>query len=392
MGCLNPNKVLTVAYINIHGQTKLTDSKQFQIEDFLKYNKVDVAHLQETEICDDTFSNCNYISSSFNILANNAVNKYGTSSLIKSELSYEDVKYDTAGRAIVFSLGGITLGNFYGHSGTDARSRSNRENFFSEVLPQLLTNTKPAGCIGGDWNSITAKADATVNPESKQSNSLKRAVKAFDMVDSFRVLYPKVPAYSRYYGDTRGHGASRIDRQYYWGELKIKEAKYVPLPFSDHHGLVVEVILPDQLSRVLCPKGRPSYRMNDEVINDSLFKLSLSDAMIRWQSIKAFGLETLQWWELIVKPGIRKLAMARGRELTRDKKENFNLLLVRQAYLNKKVKQGNFQRLGELWAVHQEIQLWYQQACDKVKKNNQELMNFRIMRKSLSTIMNSTRS
>ena len=172
MGCLNPNKVLTVAYINIHGQTKLTDSKQFQIEDFLKYNKVDVAHLQETEICDDTFSNCNYISSSFNILANNAVNKYGTSSLIKSELSYENVKYDKAGRAIVFDLGGITLGNFYGHSGTDARSRSNRENFFSEVLPQLLTNTKPAGCIGGDWNSITAKADATVNPESKQSNSL----------------------------------------------------------------------------------------------------------------------------------------------------------------------------------------------------------------------------
>ena len=53
MGYTNPKNVLTLAYINIHGQTKLTDSKQVQIEDFLKYNKVDVAHLQETKICDE---------------------------------------------------------------------------------------------------------------------------------------------------------------------------------------------------------------------------------------------------------------------------------------------------------------------------------------------------
>ena len=49
-----------------------TESKQAQIEDFIKFNKIDIAHLQEIEICDKTFSKCNFISSSFNINTNNA--------------------------------------------------------------------------------------------------------------------------------------------------------------------------------------------------------------------------------------------------------------------------------------------------------------------------------
>ena len=174
------NQILTIAYINVHGQSKLTDAKQVQIEDFLKYNNIDVAHLQETDICDESFSKCNYISSSFNIISNNSENKYGTSSLIKSELSYENFRCDTAGRAIVFELGGITLGNFYAHSGTDSKSRASREGFCSEVVPQLLTNSRGAGCIGGDWNCIFEKSDDTAHPEAKLSNTLKR-VKAFGL-------------------------------------------------------------------------------------------------------------------------------------------------------------------------------------------------------------------
>ena len=45
------------------------------------------------------------------------------------------------------------------------------------------------------------------------------------MKDSFRSLYPKAKAFSRYYSDTRGQGATRIDRQYHFGEITIKEAR-----------------------------------------------------------------------------------------------------------------------------------------------------------------------
>ena len=172
------NNILKIAYLNIHGQSKLSEAKQVQIEDFMKFKNIDIAHLQETKICDETFSSCNFISSDFNIHINNAANKYGTSSLVKSTFTVENIQCDTAGRALVFDIGGMTFGNLYAHSGTDARSRSNREQFFAEVVPQLLTSRKQAGCVGGDLNCIIDKADATDHPEAKLSGSLKRVTKA----------------------------------------------------------------------------------------------------------------------------------------------------------------------------------------------------------------------
>ena len=142
----------------------------------------------------------------------------------------------------------------------------------------------------------------------------------------------------------------------------------MPLSFSDHHGLVVEVILSDPLSRIISPKGRSTFRLKDEVITDVQFQVSLSEAMLGWQRIKSLGLETMQWWEIIVKPGIRKLGMLRGKQLSKERRDNLNLLLVRQAYLNKKVKSGYLEKLGELQSVHQQIQIWYQKACKKRSK------------------------
>ena len=60
--------------------------------------------------------------------------------------------------------------------------------------------------------------------------------------------------------------------------------------------------------------------------------------MISWENVRAFGMETLPWWELVVKPGVRKLGMVRARQMLKASRAELNLLLVRQAYLNKKVK------------------------------------------------------
>jgi hypothetical protein len=107
--------------------------------------------------------------------------------------------------------------------------------------------------------------------------------------------------------------------------------------------------------------------MKDEVIADQIFQDNLAEAMLGWQQIRSFGMETLEWWEVIVKPGVKRLSMLRGKQMTKISKEELNLLLVRQAYLNKKVKNGQHDRLGELRTVHSEIQLWYQKSCDKIK-------------------------
>ena len=306
---------ICISYINTHGQSGLTESKQLQIEDFMKQYKVDIGHLQEIEICDTSFSNCNFISSSFNILSNNASNKFGTASLIRSIYSAENIQVDNKGRAIMFDIGEVSFGNFYVQSGTDSQSRSQRESFLSDTMPQLLTFKKQVGCLGGDWNCIAEKADATTNPDSKISTSLKCVIKTFELKDSYRVLHPNKNVFSRYYSDSRCKGASRLDRQYHFGNVIIKSAQYIPLAFSDHHALVIHMSVPEILNKSFCPRGRQLFRLRDEVINDSKFQNDLSEAMLRWKNIKSFGMDSLTWWETIVKPGVKKIGLIRGKEI-----------------------------------------------------------------------------
>ena len=166
--------ILTVALVNIHGQSGLDQAKQMQIETFIIQNKIDILHLQEINIVEDSFRYCNFISSCYNIISNNSPTKYGTASLIKSDLSAENIVCDSEGKVIIFDIGNITLGNLYLPSGTDAKSRAGREKYCAETLPRLLTHAKSTGCIGGDLNCITDKKDATKHPEPKTSPSLKR--------------------------------------------------------------------------------------------------------------------------------------------------------------------------------------------------------------------------
>ena len=180
------DKILNIGYLNIRGQTGLTVVKQLQIEAFIKNNHCDILHLQEANIQDDSFSTCKLINSSYNILQNNSINKYGTASLIKNDLQCDNIQMDSDGRIIIFDVGELTLGNIYLPSGTDGISRAGREKYCCEVLPRLLINSRQDGCIGGDFNCIVDKKDATQYPESKFSKGLQRLIKLKDWSDSFR--------------------------------------------------------------------------------------------------------------------------------------------------------------------------------------------------------------
>ena len=151
---------LHIAYMNIRGQTGLSLEKQIQIENFVSQNEIDILHCQEIDIGQDTFKECNLISSSYNLVTNNSQNKYGTASLVKNEFQAENITMDKEGRVIIFEIGGVTCGNFYIQSGTDAMSRGKRENYFSEVIPQLLINHRQHGFVGGDFSSIVKKENA----------------------------------------------------------------------------------------------------------------------------------------------------------------------------------------------------------------------------------------
>ena len=140
---------LILAYLNCRGQTGFTESKPLQIENFMKCNNIDILHLQESHVEEDTFSQCSFIMSNLNLTQNNSPTKYGTASLVRSSLPLEDIILHQSGRIILFNIGDISFGNVYLPSGTDGISRNSRETFCGETIPNLMVNAKSSGLIGG---------------------------------------------------------------------------------------------------------------------------------------------------------------------------------------------------------------------------------------------------
>ena len=211
--------------------------------------------------------------------------------------------------------------------------------------------------------------DATKNACNKLSNTLKRVIRTFNWVDSFRSLYPNSSQYSRYYDNSvHGSGASRIDRMYYHGNLKILEAFYVGLAFSDHFALIVKIKLPENMSKKLSPKSKPLFKSSPQVVRDPIFQDALKKQIKIWREVKEnTGMNVLDWWEFLVKPCIKKLLIERSRHLSREKFGKLNLLQIRQSYLVKKLQLGCFNKLAELHVVQSQIIQWHKEACEKVK-------------------------
>ena len=358
---------LKIGFMNIRGQTGLTNAKEIEIEAFIVRERLDILHLQEINIIEDSFSTSNNISSQFNIISNNAANRYGTATMVRSDIATSNILFDTKGRAIVFDIGNITLANLYLPSGSDSPSKSEREDYFSTILPHLLLNRQDSGCVGGDFNCIMDRRDCTNNAAIKMSPCLAKLVQTFSMKDSYRHLHPTTSCFSHFYHTIhQGEGATRLDRSYNWGGITAREAKYEPVSFSDHLAYVVSFSLPVPVARILSPRSRSLFKIKPEVIKDQVFQERLAVSINDWQEVHDLGLDIITWWEVLVKPGIRKLALQRSKELNRARRGELNLLLLRQAYLTRLLQLGQLNKLGELKAVQQDIMLWYDRESKKI--------------------------
>ena len=154
-------KSLNIGYINLRAQTGFELPKQLQVEQFLKSYQIDILHLQEAQIRENTFEMCDFVTSNYEIIANNAFNPYGTASLVANSLQPTNIKVDTQGRVLVFNVENLTFANVYLPCGNEPGMRNLREEYISLIIPQLLINKKDSGWIGGDWNCITEYRDAT---------------------------------------------------------------------------------------------------------------------------------------------------------------------------------------------------------------------------------------
>ena len=60
--------------------------------------------------------------------------------------------------------------------------------------------------------------------------------------------------------------------------------------------------------------------------------------MLEWQRVKEAGADTMLWWELLVKPGVKGLLIERGKEMNNERSGQLNLLMIQLDYLNRNVK------------------------------------------------------
>ena len=306
---------ISMAFRNCVGQSKFPIAKQLEIQSFACTQNLDILHLS-CKIDKDTFSQCGFLTSHFNIFNSNKPDNlfYGTASLIRSDLDVTYIHKDDDGRIIVFDAAGCTWANMYIPCGSGRIARENRENYFGSIIPQIMIRWLGQGAAGGDFNSIIHLQDSKKLPENTLSPSCKLLVNAFLWSDSYRILHPTVEQFSRYHS-CNGEGATRIDRASQWGELKISEAAYHSISFSDHLSLKVSYLLPHKLDRHLTPQTEPSFKIHPCVVIDELFQTRLRTAMAEWTRVKESGANIITGWQYMVKGGIKFIANARSKEL-----------------------------------------------------------------------------
>ena len=72
-----------------------------------------------------------------------------------------------------------------------------------------------------------------------------------------------------------------------------------------------------------------------------------------------------------MKPGLKKIAMVRSKEINVNRRSELNLLLLRQSYLVRKIQQSQTshwnESLSELIGVQSKIQAWYRTLAEKIQ-------------------------
>jgi hypothetical protein len=136
--------------------------------------------------------------------------------------------------------------------------------------------------------------------------------------------------------------------------------------FSDHWAHLVTFTLPAPVARLLSPRARPIFKIKPEVIRDAQFRAQLATSMERWRAVRERGIGLMAWWELLVKPGVRQLAIERGRELARERRGALNFLFLQQSFHARRLQAGEMHHLQGLRTVQLKIVKWYEEESAKI--------------------------
>ena len=73
------------------------------------------------------------------------------------------------------------------------------------------------------------------------------------------------------------------------GDLRVAEAKYTSVAFSDHLSYIVSLQVPDQFETFLSPRSQNFFKTTPIAVKDKVFQARLSNSMEEWKKVKSFG-------------------------------------------------------------------------------------------------------
>lgn len=280
---MNDMRSYKVATINMNAVT--SDAKIMALASFIRTSDLDIVFLQEV-------ATTNLQLPGFNIEINIDERRRGTAIAMRTYLQYNHVSRSLDSRIISLQVRGITLINVYAPPGT--QNRADREHFFNSILPYYFQNANGLVLVGGDFNSVVNRKDATGN--NSHSPMFQKLMNAVNLQDSWEILNRDHVEYSF----IRADSASRIDRILVSNEMReqIRTAYFASTAFSDHKAYIIRMALP----MLGASPGRGIWRLQSGVLDEPQVIEELSAKWRYWIRSRNNYASWIDWWIKFLKP------------------------------------------------------------------------------------------
>ena len=94
----------------------------------------------------------------------------------------------------------------------------------------------------------------------------------------------------------------------------------------------------------------------------------LTEKMDHWKYIRnKYNYDILEWWENIVKPGLKKLAIEKQKDINKSRRGMLNLLYIRQIHITNCINKGKLEKISELSEIQSRIENWFSTEADRIK-------------------------
>lgn len=259
------------------------------LKDFTYSNHIDILLLQEVAISDFSFLR------GYRPIININENLRGTAILIRDPIPFNNVRMLESSRGIAIDVFDYSIVNLYAPSGT--QHRAERHDFFVNELPKLLLG-RSEKIIGGDFNCIIDRSDAS-NPNYENiCLPLKSLVHAMNLVDAWR-MKSSDPGFTYFHSK----GASRLDRFYIRKASSplLGSCTLHPTAFSDHRAITISI----KMSNARHPTIKGLWKLNNSILKDQEVQLLFARNWQSWGRQKCKFPSTIRWWSDYVKPRIQ---------------------------------------------------------------------------------------